>query len=180
MNSGKKPELIEVILGESRKIIRTGGRALIVETHHGFICANAGVDQSNVGMRHVALLPQGLRTVRRAEIRAEIQRRPASSSALMISDSFGRAWRVGHGGCRGRRCRHRRRSRMSAVWRIATVTNSKPRWRRSPMNWRGGGIGDGQARRRAGGRSCADMTYEINEEGSVQELLRPEAEDLFR
>ena len=54
----KEAELVEVILGESRRVIRTGGRALIVETHHGFICANAGVDQSNVGLRQVALLPQ--------------------------------------------------------------------------------------------------------------------------
>ena len=61
----KEPELVEVILGESRNVIRTGGRALIVETHHGFICANAGVDQSNVGLRQVALLPQ-IRIVRRA------------------------------------------------------------------------------------------------------------------
>ncbi|HET9915687.1 MAG TPA: coenzyme F420-0:L-glutamate ligase, partial [Candidatus Binatia bacterium] len=45
---GKEPELIEVILGESRRVVRTGGRAMIVETHHGFVCANAGVDQSNV------------------------------------------------------------------------------------------------------------------------------------
>ena len=54
----KEPALVEVILRESREIIRTGGRALIVETHHGFICANAGVDQSNVGLRQVALLPE--------------------------------------------------------------------------------------------------------------------------
>ena len=56
----KDAALVEVILSESRKVIRTGGRALIVETHHGFVCANAGVDQSNVGLRQVALLPQDL------------------------------------------------------------------------------------------------------------------------
>ena len=54
----KEPGLVEVILRESREIVRMGGRALIVETHHGFICANAGVDQSNVGQRQVALLPK--------------------------------------------------------------------------------------------------------------------------
>ena len=58
---GKEPELIEVILGESRRVIRTGGRAMIVETHHGFVCANAGVDQSNVGLKQVALLPERCR-----------------------------------------------------------------------------------------------------------------------
>lgn len=45
----KDPALVEVILGESRRIVRKGGRALIVETNHGFVAANAGVDCSNVG-----------------------------------------------------------------------------------------------------------------------------------
>ena len=54
----KEPALVEVILRESRQIVRMGGRALMVQTHHGFICANAGVDQSNVGIRQVALLPK--------------------------------------------------------------------------------------------------------------------------
>ena len=47
----KDPKLVELILKESRRVIRTGGRTLIVETHHGFICANAGVDLSNAGAR---------------------------------------------------------------------------------------------------------------------------------
>ena len=46
----KDPALIELILAESRRIVRKGGRAMIVQTHHGFICANAGVDCSNVGL----------------------------------------------------------------------------------------------------------------------------------
>ena len=52
----KEPELVEVILGESRSVIRSGGEALIVETHHGLICANAGVDQSNVGLNQVSFV----------------------------------------------------------------------------------------------------------------------------
>ena len=91
---GKEPELIEVILGESRRVIRTGGRALIVETHHGFVCANAGVDQSNVGLKQVALLPKDADRSAR-EIRAEIRRRTGKNVGVIVSDSFGRAWRVG-------------------------------------------------------------------------------------
>ena len=68
----KDADLVEVVLSESRKVIRTGGRALIVETHHGFVCANAGVDQSNVGLRQVALLPTDPDRSAR-EIRGEIQ-----------------------------------------------------------------------------------------------------------
>ena len=90
----KEAELVEVILGESRKVIRTGGRALIVETHHGFVCANAGVDQSNVGLGQVALLPKDADHSAR-EIRREIQTRTGKSVGVIISDSFGRAWRVG-------------------------------------------------------------------------------------
>ncbi len=56
--TGKDPRLIEVILRESRRIVRIRGPILICETHHGFICANAGVDQSNVdGSDSVTLLP---------------------------------------------------------------------------------------------------------------------------
>src|SRR5215813_14920660 len=55
----KDPRLVEVILSESRRIVRMRGEVLICETHHGFICANAGVDQSNVeGNDTVTLLPQ--------------------------------------------------------------------------------------------------------------------------
>src|SRR3972149_12260591 len=54
----KDPALVEVILGESRRIVRKGARALIVETHHGFVSANGGVDCSNVGMGQATLLPK--------------------------------------------------------------------------------------------------------------------------
>jgi coenzyme F420-0:L-glutamate ligase / coenzyme F420-1:gamma-L-glutamate ligase len=90
----KEPALVEVILRESRRVIRTGPRALIVETHHGFICANAGVDQSNVGLRRVTLLPKDPDRSAR-EIQEEIQQRAGKDPAVIISDSFGRAWRIG-------------------------------------------------------------------------------------
>src|SRR5262245_41308292 len=90
----KDPALVEVILGESRRVIRSGGRALIVETHHGFICANAGVDQSNVGLNRVALLPKDPDASARG-IRQTICQRMGKNPAVVISDSFGRAWRVG-------------------------------------------------------------------------------------
>jgi coenzyme F420-0:L-glutamate ligase / coenzyme F420-1:gamma-L-glutamate ligase len=90
----KEPALVEVILSESRRVIRTGARALIVETHHGFVCANAGVDQSNVGLRQVTLLPKDPDRSAR-EIRKEIHRRTGGNPAVIISDSFGRPWRLG-------------------------------------------------------------------------------------
>src|SRR5581483_8169020 len=86
--------LVEIILRESRRVVRTGGNALIVETHHGFVCANAGVDLSNVGLEQAALLPRDPDASAR-EIRAEIERRTGITPGVIISDSFGRAWRLG-------------------------------------------------------------------------------------
>src|SRR5438093_11497072 len=71
-----------------------GGRALIVETHHGFICANSGVDQSNVGTRQVTLLPKEPDGSAR-EIRTETHRQTGKGPAVIISDTFGRPWRAG-------------------------------------------------------------------------------------
>src|SRR5690348_12757741 len=89
------PRMIEVILRESRRIVRKGPRALIVETHHGFVCANAGVDRSNVpGEDTVTLLPKDPDgSARRL---ADALRKPTGKRlAVIISDTFGRPWRLG-------------------------------------------------------------------------------------
>ena len=90
----KDPKLVELILKESRRVIRTGGRTLIVETHHGFICANAGVDLSNAGLGQAVLLPQDPDRSA-SEIRDEIARLSGVAPGIIISDSFGRPWRLG-------------------------------------------------------------------------------------
>lgn len=90
----KDPRLIEVILGESRRIVRSE-RVLIVETHHGFVCANAGVDQSNVpGVDAVTLLPRDPdRSARHLAI--ALHKKTGKRLAVIISDTFGRPWRLG-------------------------------------------------------------------------------------
>jgi len=90
----KDPRLVEVILRESRRIVRSDP-VLIVETHHGFVCANAGVDQSNVpGSNVVSLLPRDPdRSARR--LAASLRRRTGKRVAVIISDTFGRPWRLG-------------------------------------------------------------------------------------
>ena len=90
----KDARLVEIILRESRRIVRKGGNALIVETHHGFVCANAGVDLSNVGLERAALLPRDPDASAR-EIRAEIEQQTGAAPGVIISYSFGRAWRIG-------------------------------------------------------------------------------------
>jgi coenzyme F420-0:L-glutamate ligase/coenzyme F420-1:gamma-L-glutamate ligase len=96
VRTGKDPRLIEVILRETRRIVRQERGVIICETKHGFVCANAGVDTSNVGGGVVSLLPED--PDRSAErIRAAVQEKKAGISiAVIISDTFGRPWREGH------------------------------------------------------------------------------------
>jgi coenzyme F420-0:L-glutamate ligase/coenzyme F420-1:gamma-L-glutamate ligase len=90
----KDARLIEVILRESRRIVRSDP-VLIVETHHGFICANAGVDQSNVpGRDVVSLLPRDPDSTAR-KLAAALRKRTGKRIAVIISDTFGRPWRLG-------------------------------------------------------------------------------------
>jgi len=91
---GKDARILEVILRESRRIIKIGRGTIIVETHHGFICANAGVDLSNIGLNQVALLPTDPDQSAR-KIREEIRQLHGAAPAILISDSFGRPWRLG-------------------------------------------------------------------------------------
>jgi coenzyme F420-0:L-glutamate ligase/coenzyme F420-1:gamma-L-glutamate ligase len=92
----KDARLVELILRESTRIVRQRGAVLITETRHGFVCANAGIDVSNVGPEGtVALLP--VDPDRSAqELRAAIRERTGADVAVIISDTFGRPWREGH------------------------------------------------------------------------------------
>ncbi|MBI4607768.1 MAG: coenzyme F420-0:L-glutamate ligase [Candidatus Rokubacteria bacterium] len=91
---GRDPRLVELILGESRRVVRMDKGVLIVETRHGWICANAGVDQSNVGLETAALLPED--PDRSAQtLRDRIRRLTALDLAIIVSDTFGRPWREG-------------------------------------------------------------------------------------
>ena len=94
--TGKDPRALEVVLRETRQVVRWERGVLIAETHHGFVCANAGVDRSNAGAPDsVVLLPvdpdasarrlrEGLRTLTKCDV------------AVLVTDTFGRAWREGH------------------------------------------------------------------------------------
>jgi coenzyme F420-0:L-glutamate ligase / coenzyme F420-1:gamma-L-glutamate ligase len=87
--------VIELALRESRDIIRSKNGVLITETRHGFICANSGVDVSNVdGGRHALLLPADPdRSARK--LHGEIKKRTKLSIPVLITDTFGRPWREG-------------------------------------------------------------------------------------
>ncbi|MDQ3693145.1 MAG: coenzyme F420-0:L-glutamate ligase [Chloroflexota bacterium] len=95
---GKDPRQIEVVLRESARIVRMDRGIIIAETHHGFICANAGVDASNVAPDTVCLLPvdpdQSAARLRH-EIAGFFEIESAAAPGVVISDSFGRPWRAG-------------------------------------------------------------------------------------
>ena len=97
--SKKDAQHLEVVLRESKRIVRMDHGVLISETHHGFICANAGVDESNIGgKRQLALLPVDSNRSAR-EIRTRLQqlseKQPQPDIAVIISDTWGRPWRSG-------------------------------------------------------------------------------------
>jgi coenzyme F420-0:L-glutamate ligase/coenzyme F420-1:gamma-L-glutamate ligase len=87
---GKDPRLVQVVLDESAEVLRARNGVLVCVTHHGLVCANAGVDRSNVGEDSVVLLPRDPDASARA-LRAALPGRPG----VVVSDSFGRPWRVG-------------------------------------------------------------------------------------
>ncbi len=90
----KDPAVTELVLRESKRVVRQIGPILITETHHGFVCANSGIDQSSSGAHgRVVLLPvdpDGSARAIRAGLRAG-----GVDAAVIISDTFGRAWREG-------------------------------------------------------------------------------------
>jgi coenzyme F420-0:L-glutamate ligase/coenzyme F420-1:gamma-L-glutamate ligase len=100
----KDPSLVELVLSESRRVVRAARGVLITETHAGWVCANAGIDSSNLDEGFVSLLPEeGDVSARR--IRGEIRGESGTAPAVVVADSFGRAWRVGQAdiaiGCAG-------------------------------------------------------------------------------
>jgi coenzyme F420-0:L-glutamate ligase/coenzyme F420-1:gamma-L-glutamate ligase len=98
---GKEPALVQLILDESTEVLRAERGVLIAETHHGFVCANAGVDSSNLPVDDtVCLLPEDPDASAR-RIRGEL----SPAIGVVIADSFGRSWRLGQAevaiGCAG-------------------------------------------------------------------------------
>jgi coenzyme F420-0:L-glutamate ligase / coenzyme F420-1:gamma-L-glutamate ligase len=91
---GADPRMVQVVLDETTRVVRDD-RVLIVETHQGFVCANAGVDRSNVdGADDVCLLPIDCDASARA-LRERIESLAGARVGVIVSDTFGRAWRMG-------------------------------------------------------------------------------------
>jgi len=91
---GKDPRLVELVLRESLRVVRAGHGVIITETKHRLVCANSGVDRSNVRRGYAALLPADPDGSAR-RIRRELEEATGRKVAVIISDTFGRPWRRG-------------------------------------------------------------------------------------
>jgi coenzyme F420-0:L-glutamate ligase/coenzyme F420-1:gamma-L-glutamate ligase len=182
--TGKDPRVVELILKESRKVLRTREDLIIVEHHLGFVCANAGIDHSNVtdsavgGDGNVLLLPEDP-DMSAANIQEELFAATGIKPGVLIIDSHGRAWRMGTVGisigAAGFPMLLDLRGRPDMTGRVLQVTQV--------------GLGDeiaagasalmGQADERTPIVHLRGLPYPLRN-GAVSELLRPEELDLFR
>ncbi|HWF50393.1 MAG TPA: coenzyme F420-0:L-glutamate ligase [Solirubrobacteraceae bacterium] len=178
---GKDPRHVQVILDESREVLRSARGVLICVTHHGFVCANAGVDASNAAVPDtVIMLPRDPDASAR-ELRARLHELTGVPPGIVVSDSFGRAWRQGQCdvaiGCAGISPLDdwRRRTDRAGRELHATVLAAADEL---------AGAAD-LARTKDGGqpvvvvRGAARHVTEDDGPGAVA-LVRPAAEDLFR
>jgi coenzyme F420-0:L-glutamate ligase / coenzyme F420-1:gamma-L-glutamate ligase len=178
---GKDPRHVQAVLDESREILRASDGVLICVTHHGFVCANAGVDASNApDADTVVLLPRDPDFSARA-LRARLHELVGTAPGVVITDSFGRAWRRGQVdvaiGCAGVAPLEDWRGRPDATGRelratwIAVVDELA--------------AAADLARRKDGRQPVvlvrgAERHVTEDDGPGAAALIRPEAEDLFR
>jgi coenzyme F420-0:L-glutamate ligase / coenzyme F420-1:gamma-L-glutamate ligase len=174
---GKNPHIVELILNESKQIIRMEHGILIVETNNGFICANAGIDESNVQNGFATLLP--LDSDASAEnICNEILKKTNKTVSVIIADTFGRPFRLGQTNCA---------IGISGMAPILDYAGTKDTFAKT-LRVTAIAIADELC-------SAAELVmkkttncpvaiirgYDFkNEKSSIRDLIRPEHEDLFR
>ena len=173
----KDPRIIELILNESKRIIRMNNGIIIVENNNGFICANAGIDESNVKEGFVTLLP--LDSDKSANIiKSEIFKKIKKNVGVIISDTFGRPFRMGQTNCAigiaginpiidyaGIKDTHNRTLRITAIAIADEISSAGELVMQKATNTPIAILRD---------FSFDDNSYPITE------LIRPENEDLFR
>lgn len=175
--TGKDPRLCEMILRESREILRRRGGTLICETHHGFICANAGIDASNVPEGQLVLLPRHPDRSAR-HLQARLAAVAGGRVGVVIADTHGRAFRrgivnvaIGVAGFRGVVDHRGRRDREGRVM-VATEQALADELAAAA----------GMLMDKAGGLPAVLVRGVATEwgPGSAAEILRDPAHDLFR
>lgn len=177
---GKDPKLVEVILRETREIVRLGPNSIITETKHGIISANAGVDRSNVqGESNVAMLPQNPDASAR-RIRSEIKQLTGCNVAVIISDTHGRPFRMGEinvaigvAGIQPIRDRRGERDLFGYVLRVKRTCIADELASAAELVI-------GQADEGIPAAIVRGYKFKVAENASVSELTRPKEKDLFR
>jgi coenzyme F420-0:L-glutamate ligase / coenzyme F420-1:gamma-L-glutamate ligase len=177
----KDPRHVQVVLDESADVLRAERGVLIAVTHHGFVCANAGVDASNVRGEDIVLtLPRDPDQSARG-LRARLRELTGASPAVLISDSFGRAWRHGQCdvtvGCAGLAPLEDWRGRTDALGRELRAT-----WIAIADELAAAAdlVRAKDARQPAVLIRGADRHVTAEDGPGAAALIRPEAEDLFR
>jgi coenzyme F420-0:L-glutamate ligase/coenzyme F420-1:gamma-L-glutamate ligase len=177
---GKEPALVEVILRETKEIVRMGHNSLITETKNGVVCANAGVDKSNVkGERNVVLLPKNP-DASAQKIRQEIKRLTGCDVAVIISDTHGRPLRMGEinvaigvAGIKPIRDRRGEKDLFGYVLRIKQTAVADELATAAELLI-------GQASEGIPAAIIRGYNYQTAENASAKELTRPKEADLFR
>lgn len=177
--SGKDPSLIEVVLRETKNIVRMYGGKLITESKHGFVCANAGVDKSNVpGEKFVALLPSDPDKSAR-NIRQRIYQLTGKDVAVIISDTHGRPFRegeiniaIGVSGLAPIRDRRGETDLFGYTLRVKRTAVADELASAAELVI-------GQADEGIPAAIIRGYKYIKNEEGSARELIRPREKNLF-
>jgi coenzyme F420-0:L-glutamate ligase / coenzyme F420-1:gamma-L-glutamate ligase len=123
---GKDPRHVQVVLDETREVLRASRGALICVTHHGLVCANAGVDASNVPASEVVVMLPHDPDASARSLRRRLRELTGVTPAVVIADSFGRAWRHGQSdvaiGCAGLAPLEDWRGRLDATGRELKAT----------------------------------------------------------
>jgi coenzyme F420-0:L-glutamate ligase/coenzyme F420-1:gamma-L-glutamate ligase len=176
----KPPELIEVILRETRRVVRLSDRHLICETRHGFVCANAGVDVSNVdGGTSAVTLPQDPDR-EASRIRERIKRLRGIDVAVIISDTHGRPFRrgqvnvaIGISGMKPIRDRRGERDLFGYVLKSKFIAIADEVASAAELVM-------GQASEGVPAAIVRGLKYERSDSSSISELIMSPEEDLFR
>jgi len=173
----KDPRIVQLILDQSKRIVRMNDGVIIVETPHGLVCANAGVDESNVKDGYVTILPKNADSSAK-KIQQEIQKKTGKNIAVIISDTFGRPFREGQTNCA---------IGISGISSIIDYIGTKDTFGKI-LHVTAIAIADEicSAAELVMGKSLQTpiaivRNYKIsNSEGSVNDLLRKRSTDLFR
>jgi coenzyme F420-0:L-glutamate ligase/coenzyme F420-1:gamma-L-glutamate ligase len=178
--TSKDPALVEAVLRETKEIVRIGPNSIITETKKGIVCANAGVDRSNIeGERNVVLLPKDP-DASVQKIRREIKRLTGCDVAVIVSDTHGRPFRMGEinvaigvAGIKPIRDRRGEKDLFGYELRIKQTAIADELASAAELVI-------GQADEGIPVAIIRGYNYQVMENASVAELTRPKEKDLFR